>query len=170
MRTLVVYFSRTGHTQQLAERIAKRLGAEVDVIVDREHRKGLLGYARCAVEAILERTPPIDPSRCDPARYDLVVIGTPIWFASMSSPVRSYLARHHAALRNVAFFCTCGGSGGSRVLAQLARATGRPARATLILREAQLARGDFATDVEAFARAVEGERPEPSAPAPTPAA
>lgn len=148
-RILVVYYSRTGHTKQLAQRIADAVGADIEAIADRTNRAGVLGYLRSTYEAVRERQADIAPPSHDPAAYPLVIIGTPIWAMSASSPVRSYLRRHRGALRSVAFFCSCGGSGGERAFAQMARDLGgaQPVT-TLIVREADLeaARGIAAID------------------------
>jgi len=73
---------------------------------------------------------------------------------AVSSPVRSYLRRHREAFRSVAFFCTCGGMGGARVFAQMARAGGAKPAARLLVREADLGRAGPA--IERFATAVKG--------------
>ena len=45
-----------------------------------------------------------------------VILGTPVWFWGVASPVRTWVLRHRAALDNVALFCTCGGAGHARAL------------------------------------------------------
>src|SRR5262245_20444151 len=45
-KVLVTYYSRSGHTRRLAERIAQVLGADLEPIVDQRPRAGLLGYLR----------------------------------------------------------------------------------------------------------------------------
>ena len=45
-RTLVVYYTRTGTTQQLARWIAAAVDADLERIVDRSRRGGVLGYLR----------------------------------------------------------------------------------------------------------------------------
>lgn len=118
-RILVVYYSRSGTTREVAVQLCARLGADSEEISDPTPRKGVLGFLRSGFEAQRRRLPPIAPSRNDPADYDVVIIGTPVWAASISSPVRAYLRRHRGILRKVAFFCTCGGSGSHGALAQM---------------------------------------------------
>jgi len=143
-RILVAYYSRSGHTKQIAERIAQVAGADLEAIIDPTDRSGLLGYLRSGYQAYRQRTVEIGPALHDPSAYDVVVIGTPIWNMSVSPPVRSYLARELGRLPAVAFFCTCGGRGGERAFAQMARECGKPPATTLIVREAELARCDAA--------------------------
>jgi flavodoxin len=165
-RILVVHYSRTGHTKQLAQQIAGALGADLEAISDRTHRSGAIGFLRSAYEAIRGRQPDIAPPAHDPAAYAMVVIGTPIWSGSMASPIRSYLARHRDALHAVAFFCTCGGSGGERAFDRMSRACGLPPASTLIVREAELARSTSAVKLEVdrfVAEARMAAEPEPRA-------
>ncbi|WP_177136943.1 flavodoxin family protein [Hydrogenophaga aromaticivorans] len=134
-RILVVHYSRTGHTDLVARQIAARCHADIERIEELTSRDGVLGYLRSAMEAILGLQPPIKRGRLRPGDYDLVIVGTPVWFWSVSSPVRSWLHRHHRALGNVAVFCTCGGSGHAKVLDDLERLCGHPALARIALTE-----------------------------------
>lgn len=134
-RILVVHYSRTGHTDFVASQIAARCDADIEHIEEPMSRKGVLGYLRSALEAILGLRPSIKRGRHKPEDYDLVIVGTPVWFWSVSSPVRSWLHRHRGALRNVAVYCTCGGSGQTHVLDELERLCGHPALARLALTE-----------------------------------
>lgn len=155
-RTLVVYYSRSGATRALAERIVAALDADVEPLTSRARRGGLLGWLRCAVEAKLRRPAPIAPCVHDPSEYDLVVVGTPIWSGTMSSPVRAYLRQHGGACRSVAFFCTCGGSDAAPTFAAMAEECGAAPVATLRVAAAELARApaaaaELAVQVEAIA-------------------
>ncbi|MFW5329611.1 flavodoxin family protein [Hydrogenophaga sp. ZJX-1] len=134
-RILVVHYSRTGHTDVVARRIAARCHADIERIEERGSREGVIGYLRSAAEAILGLHPPIKRGRHRPGDYDLVIVGTPVWFWSVSSPVRTWLHRHHRSLNKVAVFCTCGGSGHAKVLDDLERLCGHPALARLVLTE-----------------------------------
>jgi flavodoxin len=152
-KTLVVYHSRSGNTRRLAQRIAEALGADLDEIRIVHPLGGALGYAFCAVEAILGLAPALRPARFDPDPYDCVVIGTPVWFWSVSSPVRSWLAHHGPLRRRVAFFCTMGSSGAERAFASMAALAEAKAVATLALTDAEMDAG--ATEkVEMFVQAL----------------
>jgi flavodoxin len=138
MRTLVVFYSRSGHTQQVAREIAARCGADLEPIHESRSRRGLWGYLRSSWEALIHAAPPISPSIKDPGRYDLVVIGTPIWNFGLAAPVRAYAQRYSDRFKRVAFFCTEGGSGDARAFAELSRICGQEPVATFALTERQL--------------------------------
>ncbi len=158
-RILVAYYSRTGTVREVARRLATALGADIEEIADPTPRAGVLGFMRSGFEARRRRIPAIAPSDRNPADYDLVVIGTPVWAMSVSSPVRAYLQRHRSDLRATALFCTCRGMGGRQVLAQMQELSGLEPAARMVLREddigtvtANLGIDRFATEIAAAAR------------------
>jgi flavodoxin len=137
-RILVVYHSRTGYTRRVALDLAGRLGADLDVIRIVQPMHGPVGYALCALEALAGLAPALRRQEKDPADYDFVVLGTPVWFWSLASPVRSWLEAHGRRARRYAFFCTMGGSGAGRVFAAMRELTGHAPLATLALTDAEI--------------------------------
>jgi flavodoxin len=128
-RILVVYYSRSGTTRKIAEAVSEALNCDLDEIVEAKSRAGFFGYMRSLVEARQKRPSVIAPAKRDASSYDLVVIGTPVWGWSVSSPVRAYLMANRDQLPEVAFFCTLGGAGGANAFAQMQGITGKIPRA-----------------------------------------
>lgn len=153
-RVLVVHFSRTGNTTTVAERLERAFDGEIEPLVDRTDRRGLVGWVRSGLEALLHHPAEIVQPACDPADYDLVVIGSPVWASSLSSPVRAYLDHDRWRFNRVAFFVTCGGSGARKALQQMEEASGMRPVATLVVREHEIASGAYIRAVEEFARRV----------------
>jgi NAD(P)H-dependent FMN reductase len=151
---LVVYFSRTGHTRVLAEGIARALGADLEEIRDRTDRAGVAGWLRSGLETVLGASAEIDRPRHDPARYDLVVVGGPVWNASVSTPVRTYLWLERDHLPALACFASYGGFGASRALAQMEALARRRAVAACAFREIETAAGVPRERIKAFAAEV----------------
>ncbi|MGB2817609.1 MAG: flavodoxin [Burkholderiaceae bacterium] len=137
-KTLIVYHSRTGYTRRVAYDLAGRLGADLDAIRIVQPMHGALGYAMCAIEAIAGLAPALRPPVKNPDAYDLVVVGTPVWFWSLASPVRSWLETFGHRGKRFAFFCTMGSSGAERVFAAIKEMTGREPVATLALTDAEI--------------------------------
>jgi len=132
-KTLVVFYSRTGTTRRVAEVIAAELAADVEEIVDKKSRGGPLGWLSGGRDATLRRTAEIEEPKNDPAGYDLVVIGSPVWAWSMTPAVRAYLKRQKERLPQVAFFALAGSSGAEKTVAAMAALAGKEPRATLAL-------------------------------------
>ena len=154
-RVLVVYFSLTGHTKQVAEAIARGMAADVEPINDAAGRTFTPTHMIWfAMEAILHQLPDIHEPRFDPADYDLVVVGTPVWAGRMAPPVRTYVDRYSARFKSLALFCTEGGANGEHALKELAELARFEPKAQLIVTEAELTSGSYAGKVEAFVDAL----------------
>lgn len=154
MKTLIVYFSRTGYTRKIAEEIARGTGAEVEAIRDVRSRSGIFGYLRSAREAYKKRVVEIRAPTNDPADYDLVILGTPVWASNVSSPMRAYLSHREGALKRAALFCTEGGRGAEKVLRDLSELCGQQPVASLILKDREIKTGTDAAKVAEFVEAI----------------
>jgi hypothetical protein len=86
-----------------------------------------------------------DKRRHSNSSYDLVVIGTPVWAWSLSSPVRAYLTATASQLPEVAFFCTLGARGSESAFAQMTAIVGKKPRAVCAITQRE---GFSASDVE----------------------
>jgi flavodoxin len=153
-RTLVTYYSLGGTTAQVATEIAAALGSDIDRIEDVVERAGAFGYVRSSVE-VLTRGVPTIRTKLNPADYELVVLGTPVWVGSMSSPMRSFLIENGHGLRNIACFCTMGGRGDQSTLEEMmafCRASGAPAFSCAA---ADVAAGRHRQRLEEFVRQLE---------------
>jgi flavodoxin len=111
MKTLVVYYSRSGVTRKVAQAVALDLDAEIEELIDTKDRGGPIGFAVAAKDAALKKLVPIAPTKTNPADFDLVVLGTPVWANTMSSAMRSYLTECGKDIRRAGFFCTTHSSG-----------------------------------------------------------
>ncbi|GAO01839.1 NAD(P)H-dependent oxidoreductase [Anaeromyxobacter sp. PSR-1] len=134
-KVLVAYYSRSGHTRRIARAIAAALEADLEPLHDPTDRAGVLGFLRSGAEALSGVLVPLQHPRHDPATYDAVVVATPVWAYSVSSPVRTYLWLERERLPPVAFAATMGGHGADRAFAQMASVAGRAPIATLAVTE-----------------------------------
>ena len=153
-KILIVYYSRTGHTEQVAKVLAEKLGADLEKIREKRSRLGFFGYWRSGREAMSGKLPAIEPVERDPAEYDLVVLGSPVWASHPSTPMSAFLAASKGKLQRVACFVTLGGSGADKTMARMAEAAGKPALATFSATEGQLKSGVWKEGMERFAEAI----------------
>ena len=107
LKTLVVYYSRSGTTRKIAEALSEALSANIEEIVEANGRAVFFGYVRSLVEAIQKIPSAIAQSESDLSSYDRVVIGTPVWAWSVSSPVRAYLMANKGHLPKLDFADFC---------------------------------------------------------------
>lgn len=136
---LIAYYTRDGHTKAVAQEIAKSLGADIEEIVDRKSRKGIVGWLLGGRDATRKKETEIEPPKRDPAAYGLVVVGTPIWAWNMAPAVRTYLSQNKGKIKQTAFFCTEGGSGGEKTFGYMEELSGLKPRAVLELNAKELA-------------------------------
>ena len=61
--------------------------------------------------------PEIQPLPFDVADYDVIFVGTPVWFGTAAPPLRRFLADAKLAGKTVVPFCTHGGGGAGRTFA-----------------------------------------------------
>jgi len=111
MKTLVVFYSRSETTKRVAQEVARAFNTDIDEVIDKKPRKGILGFLIAGYDATRGKTTEIEFEK-DPSSYDLVVIGTPVWNGRVTPAIRTYLLQNREKIRNAAFFCTCAGRPG----------------------------------------------------------
>ena len=111
MKALVVYYSRTGNTKQVAEMIAGELKADLEELVDKKGRRGLLGYLRSGRDAVRDKTTELKPLQRQSSDYDLIFVGTPVWASRPAPAVRAFLESQDLSGKKVALFCTMASRG-----------------------------------------------------------
>jgi len=120
MKSLVVYYSRTGTTKTAGEAIAKELGADCEEIIDLKKRTGLrpIRWLIAGKDARRRNLTNIRTQK-KPENYSMIIIGTPIWGGKMTPAVRTYLTNHNLDGKKVGFFCTAGGSNIGKALEEM---------------------------------------------------
>ncbi|HRY52329.1 MAG TPA: flavodoxin [Candidatus Portnoybacteria bacterium] len=133
MKTLIVFFSRTNTTKKVAQTFAQKLNGETEEIKGIKNYSGPIGYLKAGREAMKKISAKIEPAAKNPAGYDLVIIGTPIWSFNVASPVRAYLEQNKNNFKKTAFFCVMGGSGDKNAFAEMEKISGQAPASTLTL-------------------------------------
>ena len=152
MKVLVVYYSRTGGTRAVAAAIARSIGAEAERIADLRDRDGWFGYLKCAIDQALKLNPPQQPLRSDLTKYDVVVVGTPIWDNTCSAPVRAFLKKVAGKLGKAAFFCVMDEGGNeTKTFMDMADFCRTEPFATFAITGREIKGGDLGSKVAAFA-------------------
>jgi flavodoxin len=138
-KTLLVYYSLSGNTKKVAEEMVRIGGWDIGVIKDTDPRKGTWGYMRSALETLFKMNPAIDYIGNDPGAYDTLVLGSPIWVGRLASPMSSFAHQYKDKLKNIACFCTMGGTDSKNWQAQLASVYGQTPTQSLALQEKEAA-------------------------------
>lgn len=111
-KVLVVYYSMTENTRDVANIIKDQTGADIFEI------KSEFDYYRKDVEDVAKKhlnegyEPKLTTSVSNIDEYDTIFIGSPVWWYSVSTPVRSFLSQYDLKTKTVVPFCTCGTTSG----------------------------------------------------------
>jgi flavodoxin len=113
MKTLVLFYSKTGNTKFIAETIAKETKADL-LEIEREKdikSKGFWLYFRGGFESMTKRKDKIKPFEKDLQQYDLIFLGSPVWAWRMNPALRSLLDEVKFTGKKFALYCSCSGEG-----------------------------------------------------------
>lgn len=116
-RVLTAYFSATGTTKGIAEKIAARAGGTLyEIAAADPYTAEDLDYRNDGSRANREQAdrtarPAIAGSVEDMVRYDIVFLGYPIWHGQAPRIVSTFLESYDFTGKTIVPFCTSGGSG-----------------------------------------------------------
>ncbi len=116
-RILIAYFSATGTTKGVAEKIAAVTGGDLYEIVPEEpYTDADLNYNDKDSRSTKEQNdksvrPAIGSDPVDMSVYDTVYIGFPIWWGEEPRILDTFAETYDFTGKNVIPFCTSGGSG-----------------------------------------------------------
>lgn len=111
MKRIVIYYSFGGNTRKIAEKIQKALGADAaeirtvkpysgsyDDVVNQGQREVNSGFM-----------PAIQPLDVDLKQYDVVILGTPVWWYTFAPAMKTFLNNADLSGKEVYPFATNGG-------------------------------------------------------------
>lgn len=111
MKVLTLYFSHSGHTKKVAEIIHEAVGGDIAPI--RTKRSYARSYTGAVIQGGLERLtgehPALMPLPVRPEEYDILFLGTPVWWFTISPAMKTFLALHPLKGKQVYPFITSGG-------------------------------------------------------------
>jgi flavodoxin len=150
MRALVVFYSLSGTTRTVAEAIARQLDADLEEVRPRIPYAGITGLVRAVIDSLRGGTPELAPASRNPAAYDLVLVGGPIWASRPAPPIAAFLANHSGRLQRVAFFVSHGGSAPDRAFRIMQERAGKAPEGTLALKADAVKSGAFRAEADRF--------------------
>ena len=112
-KVLVLYYSQTGATQQVAEELSNRLGADIELLEVEEPYDGNFSETveRCGRERAEGHIPALKPLKSDLSEYDLIFLGFPVWNGIYATPVKSLFESYKIENKKIVPFCTYGSGG-----------------------------------------------------------
>ena len=125
-RTLVAYFSASGTTKRVAQKLAAATGADIyEIKPETPYTAADLNWQDRRSRSSVEMNDPASrPGLADTSaninEYDRVFVGFPIWWGTAPKIVRTFLESYDFNGKPIALFATSGGSGMGRTAADLA--------------------------------------------------
>lgn len=124
-KSLVVYFSCTGNTKSVAEKIAQLTCADLyEIVPEIPYTDEDLNYNNDNCRANREMNdssarPAIGSNAVEISAYDTVYIGYPIWWGTMPRIINTFIDTYDLSGKTVMPFCTSGGSGVSKSVSDI---------------------------------------------------
>lgn len=113
--SVVLYFSATGTTKSIAERIAKESNSDIYEIIPKEKYKSEdLNYnsdCRANREQNDSKARPKIENTIDITKYDTVYLGYPIWWGTNPKIILTLLDTYDFTGKTIIPFCTSGSTG-----------------------------------------------------------
>ena len=125
MKELVVYFSASGTTKKVAEKIAEELKSDIyEIKPEVAYRKADLNWMNPRSRSSVEMKdksfrPKLDTSHIDINEYDIIYLGFPIWWYVAPTIVNTFLESYDFSNKKIVLFATSGSSGFGNTIEEL---------------------------------------------------
>lgn len=131
MRIAIIYYSMSGNTKYVADKIAdgiKDLG-EVDTIRIEPKKaypdKGAKKFFWGGKSAVMGETPALQPYEFNIEKYDRIIFGTPVWASTFVPPVRTFINENPTVKdKKIAVFTCFSGGGADKAIDKLKKYLG----------------------------------------------
>ena len=114
VRKLVIYYSLEGNTAFIAKTIAETIQADLLELKPKKDikSKGFMRFFWGGKQVMMKKTPELLPFDKNPADYDLIILGTPVWASNYVPAFRTFFSSSPLRNKHLAFFCCYAGNEG----------------------------------------------------------
>ena len=120
MKAAVIYYSRSGVTKGIAEKVQAKFHADPYFVEPQKPYGGFASaIARVLVEKASKKEQTAKTAPADFSAYDTVFIGFPVWAATLPDFLQEYLSRADLSGKRVIPFATAGNNGRENSLQKL---------------------------------------------------
>ena len=122
---LVAYFSATGKTAKVAEKLASTIGADIyEIKPEVQYTKADLNWMNKKSRSSVEMNdksirPAIITDDVDLPGYDTIYLGFPIWWYVAPTVINTFLEAYDFTDKRIVLFATSGSSGFGNTVAEL---------------------------------------------------
>ena len=115
MKELIVFYSKTGTTKKVAEKIIDEKQCDFDEL------------------RFDEQTKIMNESR-DPSLYDHIILMSPVWAFALADPMKQYVRKHKGKIKEYDLIVTCSGLGLRGCVKNCISSIGKPPMQALKIR------------------------------------
>ena len=113
-KTLIAYYSYSGNTRTVAQKIQELSGADIfEIETVQEYPKDYNAVVAQAQKEKMSGYKPQLKQNIDISNYEIIFIGTPVWWYTYAAPIRTFLDENDFKGKTIVPFCTHGGGGAS---------------------------------------------------------
>lgn len=131
MRTAIVYYSMSGNTKYVADKIADviKTSGEVDIIRIEPKKaypdKGAKKFFWGGKSAVMGETPALQPYEFNIEKYDRIIFGTPVWASNFVPPIRTFINDNPDVKdKKIAVFTCFSGGGADKAIDKMKKYIG----------------------------------------------
>ena len=116
-KILVSYFSASGTTRSVSEKLAKAIGADIyEIKPEVPYTSADLDWTNKKSRSTVEMNdkkfrPAIADADANVAQYDTVFVGFPVWWYTAPTIINTFLESYDFSGKKIVLFATSGGSG-----------------------------------------------------------
>lgn len=103
MKSIIVYYSRTGQTAQVARSWAHRIGSSRLEVIPMAWRGSFREVLHYIIATLTRKDMEIDLYKVDFEKYDRIVLMVPVICGMMSAPMRTFIRQEAGNLHNVEY-------------------------------------------------------------------
>ena len=159
MSDLVIFYSLSGKSRQVAEWLASGLHAHLSEILEENPRDfAFRGLFRSGLDSLLRRRPRIRPMDLREEIYDRIILACPVWGGRIAGPARTWLHDHGQRARSLGLALQSGqGIAHDGVLQEFETIIGRRPNPLLTVGESDFRDGSAEHKVGDFVRSITPE-------------
>ncbi|MCX8094990.1 MAG: flavodoxin domain-containing protein [Caldisericia bacterium] len=156
MRGIIIYYSKTGNNERIANYLKEKLNFQIEKIIDKKKREGVIGFIISGFDALTKKLTQIEKLNNNLENFDHIIIGTPIWAGNITPAIRTFIMEYKDKIKSYSIFSVSGlGEKNSKVLKDLEELIGYRSKNFIFLKESELSKNLYEDKLKRFIEELE---------------
>ena len=119
-KVLIAYYSYSGNTKTIAEKIKDITGGQLfEIKTIKEYPRNYTDVVNLAKQEKEQDIKPELANKIDISAYDTIFLGSPVWWYTFATPVKTFLCENDFSGKTIIPFCTHGGGGAAETYSDI---------------------------------------------------